>query len=102
MLYLIYFEISAEAGNRLDFEEGGPEEILGYVMNRFAPKASYAEAGTRNIFVVAELNEAQMSEFMLIVSKKFGTYPEFTPITPLSAIPEIAGKAIEAVKKAPI
>ncbi len=102
MRYLIYFEIPAEAGNSLDFEEGGPGPILGYVMDRFAPEASYTQAGMRAVFMVADLNEAQMTELMLIVSKKFGTYPEFTALIPAAAIPEMVGKAIEEVKKAQI
>jgi hypothetical protein len=99
--YLIYFEIPAEAGNSLDFEEGGPGPILGYVMDRFAPEASYTQAGMRAVFMVADLDEAQMTELMLIVSKKFGTYPEFTPVIPGATTPGIAAKAIEEAKKAP-
>ena len=52
--------------------------------------------------MVADLNETQMTELMLIVSKNFGTYPEFMALIPAAAIPEMAGKAIEAVKKAQI
>ncbi|MGZ4902870.1 MAG: hypothetical protein ACXV45_05585 [Halobacteriota archaeon] len=100
MLYLVYVEISAEAGTRLDFEEGGPGKTLEYMMNRLAPEAAYAEAGARNLLMVAELNQAQMTELMIAVSKKFDTYPEFTPLIPLAAIPEMAGKAIEEVNKA--
>ena len=101
MRYLVYFEIPADEGNRLDFEEGGPGPILGHVMDRFAPEASYTQAGMRAVFMVADLDEAQMTELMLIVSKKFGTYPEFTPVIPLAATPGIAAKAIEEAKKAP-
>jgi len=79
---LAYFEIPAEVGNRLDFEKGGPGPIIGYVMDRFSPEASYTQAGLRGVFIVADLEEAQMTELMLIVSKKFGTYPEFTPPSP--------------------
>jgi hypothetical protein len=85
MLNLVYIEVPAEAGTRLDFEQEGPRQILGYMMNRFAPEAAYIEAGMRAIFMVADLNEAQMTELMLI---------------PAAAIPEMVGKAIEAVKKA--
>jgi hypothetical protein len=98
---LVYFEIPAEVGNRLDFEEGGPGPIIGYVMDRFWPEASYTQAGLRGVFIVADLDEAQMTELTLIVSKKFGTYPEFTPVIPLAATPGIAAKAIEEAKKAP-
>jgi hypothetical protein len=101
MRYLVYFEIPTEEGNRLDFEEAGPGPILGYVMDRFKPEASYTQAGMRAVFMVADLNEAQMTELMLIVSKKFGTYPEFTPVVPGAATPGIAAKAIEEAKKAP-
>ncbi|MFZ0925539.1 MAG: hypothetical protein WCE82_03940 [Halobacteriota archaeon] len=101
MRYLVYFEIPADVGNRLDFEEGGPGPLIGYVMDRFAPEASYTQAGLRGVFIVADLDEAQMTELMLIVSKKFGTYPEFTPVIPLAATPDIAAKAIEKAKKAP-
>jgi hypothetical protein len=99
--YLVYFEIPTDEGNRLDFEEGGPGPILGYVMDRFAPEASYTQAGMRAVFMVADLDEAQMTELMLIVSKKFGTYPEFTPVITGAATPGIAAKAIEEAKKAP-
>jgi hypothetical protein len=100
--YLVYIEVPTEVGNRMDFEEGGPAKILGYVMERFAPEAVYTQAGMRASFMVAELNEAQMTEMMLITSKKFGTYPEFTPLIPGDSTPEIAAKAIQEVKKAQI
>ena len=79
MRYLVYFEIPTETGNRLDFEEGGPGPILGYLMDRFAREASYTQAGMRAVFTVADLDEAQMTELMLIVSKKFGTYQSSRP-----------------------
>jgi hypothetical protein len=100
--YLVYIEVPTDAGNRVDFEEGGPGKILGYVAERFAPEAIYTQAGMRASFMVADLNEAQMTEMMLITSKKFGTYPEFTPLIPGDATPEIAAKAIAEVKKAQI
>ena len=62
----------------------------------------YTEAGTRNVFMVADLDETQMTELMLIVSKKLGTQLELTPVIPGAATVEIAAKAIENVKKAPI
>ncbi len=102
MHYLIYIEVPADVGTRLDFEEGGPAKIIGYVANRFAPEAMYTQAGLRAVFMVADLNEEQMTEMMLIVSKKFGTYPEFTPVIPGNATLEIAAKAIDEVKKAQI
>jgi hypothetical protein len=39
----------------------------------------------RAVFMVADLDEAQMTEIMLIASKRFGTYPEFTPVIPAEA-----------------
>ena len=102
MRYLVYIEVPADVGNRMDFEEGGPAKILGYVIERFAPEASYTQAGMRAVFMVADLNEAQMTEMMLITSKKFGTYPEFTPLIPGDSTLEIAAKAIQEVKKAQI
>jgi hypothetical protein len=86
----------------MDFEEGGPGKLLGYVVERFAPEAVYTQAGMRASFMVADLNKAQMTEIMLITSKKFGTYPEFTPLIPGDSTPEIAAKAIQKVKKAQI
>jgi hypothetical protein len=102
MRYLVYFEVSTDVGNRLDFEEEGPGKIIGYVVNRFKPEVMYTEAGTRNVFMVADLDETQMTELMLIVSKKLGTQLELTPVIPGAATVEIAAKAIENVKKAPI
>lgn len=99
MLYLVYLEISTEVGSRLDFEEGGPGPLIEYMTNRYAPKSLYAEAGTRNVLMVADLDEGQMTEIMLMASKMLDTYPEFTPLIPGAAIPDLAGKAIEEVKK---
>ncbi len=98
---MVYFEVPVEVGNRIDFEGGGPGPIFGHIMERFAPEASYTQAGMRAVFMVADLVEAQMTELMLIVLKKFGTYPEFTPVIPGAATPGIAAKAIEEAKKAP-
>jgi len=56
----------------------------------------------RAVFMVADLNEAQMTEMMLITSKKFGTYPEFTPLIPGDSTPEIAAKAIQEAKNAQV
>ncbi|MFZ0926881.1 MAG: hypothetical protein WCE82_03420 [Halobacteriota archaeon] len=44
MRYLVYMEVPTEVGNRIDFEEGGPAKILGYVMERFAPEAVFTQA----------------------------------------------------------
>jgi hypothetical protein len=101
MRYLVYFEVPVEVGNRIDFEEGGPGRIIGYMMNRFAPEAAYTQAGMRAVFMVADLDEAQMTEIMLVVSKRLGTYPEFTPVIPGAATPGIAATAIEEAKKVP-
>jgi hypothetical protein len=101
MRYLVYFEVPIEVGNRIDFEEGGLGPIIGYMMNRFAPEAAYTQAGMRAVFIVADLDEAQMTEIMLIVSKRLGTYPEFTPVIPGAATPGIAALGIEAAKKVP-
>jgi hypothetical protein len=101
MRYLVYFEVPAEVGNRIDFEGGGPGRIIGYMMNRFAPEAAYTQAGMRAVFMVANLNEAQMTEIMLIVSKRLGRYPEFTPVIPGAATPDIAATAIEEAIEVP-
>jgi hypothetical protein len=95
MRYLVCFEVPAEVGNRIDFEGVEPGRIIGYMMNRFAPEAAYTQAGMRAVFMVANLNEAQMTEIMLIVSKRLGRYPEFTPVIPVAATPDIAATAIE-------
>ncbi len=102
MRYLIYIEVPADVGTRIDFEEGGPAKIIGYLMERFSPEAVYTQAGMRASFIVADLNEEQMTELMLITSKEFGTYPEFTPVFPGNATAEMAAKAIKEVKEAGI
>jgi hypothetical protein len=99
--YMVYFEVPIEVGNRIDFEEGGPGPIFGHIMERFAPDAVYSQAGMRAAFMVAELDEAQMTELMVVLSKKLGTYPEFTPIMSAEATMEVAAKAIIEAKKAP-
>ena len=101
MRYMVYFEVPIEVGNRMDFEGEGPGPIFGHIMERFAPEAVYSQAGMRAVFMVVDLNEAQMTELMLVVSKTLGTYPDFAPIMSAEATMEVAAKAIIEAKKAP-
>jgi hypothetical protein len=74
--------------------------MLEGLMGRFKIEALYTVAGTRNYFIVADLNEGQMTELMLVASKLMSTYPEFMPLIPVSAAAvDMLGKAIEEVKK---
>ena len=88
-------------GNRVDFEEGGPEKTIGYLMNLIKPEAAYIKAGTRTSLIVADLDEEKMTELMLVASKQLGTYPTFIPVIPVADIPEMVGKLLNEMKKAP-
>jgi len=49
--------------------------------------------------MVADLDVTQMQELAVVLSKKFGTYPEFPPLIPAEEIPGMAAKMIDEVKK---
>jgi hypothetical protein len=98
---MVYFEVPTEVGNQIDFVEGGPGPLIGHMMERFTPEAVYSVAGERAVFMVADLDAAQMMEIMLLVSKKLGTYPEFTPVLTAEETLGFATKAIEEAKKVP-
>jgi hypothetical protein len=101
MRYMVYIEISPEAGNTLDFEEGGPGAILRYLVERFKPEMFYVTTIRRALWMVMDLNENTMAELMLIVSKKFGSYPSCTPVIHGPDVVDVATESIEVAKNAP-
>jgi hypothetical protein len=101
MRYMVHIEISPEAGNTLDFEEGGPGAILRYLVERFKPEMFYVTTIRRALWMVMDLNETAMAELMLIVSKKFGSYPLCTPVIHGPDVVEMAAEAIEVAKSTP-
>jgi hypothetical protein len=64
-------------------------------MNLVKPEAAYIKAGTRTAGLVADLNEAQMTELGLLASKKMGTYAKFIPLIRAAAIPEMVGEMLQ-------
>ena len=101
MRYMVHIEISPEAGNKLDFEEGGPGAIIKYLAERFKPEMFYVTTIRRAMWMVMDLNESTMAELMLVVSKKFGSYPLCTPVIHGPDVVEVAAEAIEVAKNAP-
>ena len=58
MRYMVHIEISPEAGNKLDFEEGGPGAIIKYLAERFKPEMFYVTTIRRAMWMVMDLNES--------------------------------------------
>jgi hypothetical protein len=58
----------------------------------------YATTIRRALWMVMDLNKSTMAELMLIVSKKFGSYPSCTPVIHGPDIIEVAAEAIEVAK----
>lgn len=98
---MVHIKISPEAGNKLDFEEGGPGAILKYLVDRFTPEAFYVSTFRRSIWMVIDLDEATAADLMLTVSKKFGTYPLYTSVVPGPEVAKLAAASIEFIKKSP-
>jgi hypothetical protein len=98
---MVHIEISPEAGNKLDFEEGGLGAILKYLVDRFTPEAFYVSTFRRSIWMFIDLDEATAADLTLTVSKKFGTYPLYTPVVPGPEVAKLAAASIEFAKKSP-
>jgi hypothetical protein len=101
MRYMVHIEIPPGAGNRLDFEGGGPGAILEYLTDRFTPEAFYVSTFRRAVWMVIDLDEAKASELMLTISKKFGCYPMYTPVIPGPDVAKLAADGIEFAQRAP-
>jgi hypothetical protein len=102
MLYLVHFEVSVEAGRKIETLPNGPGPLMGHIVERFQPKHAYFCPTKRQGWLFVDLKDsAKMAELMMTLTDNLGTYPTFTPVIEYSEFGKVVGEAIAAANKAP-
>jgi hypothetical protein len=77
---MIHIVLPVEAGDKLE-ASGGPIPVINQIMERFNPKVVFATVTLREFWMIMNLEDPiSMGELSLIFVRKFGSYPELTPI----------------------
>ena len=101
MRYMVNCVVPVEAGNRIE-ETGGPDQIVGYLMERHKPEATYYATVRREFWWVIDFpDQTAIAEFMLFCSTRLGCYPEFSPCITGEEFPEMIAKVLPELETAP-
>jgi len=101
MRYLIRFQATVEAGVKLD-QAGGPQQLFSYITERYRPECFYVNPSQRECYLVADIADvSDMTEMMLVVSRKCGKHPDFIPVATLNDFNKTAQNVFETAKKIP-
>jgi hypothetical protein len=100
MKFMIQGRVSVEKGGELD-ARGGPGPFFAHFAERFKPEACYIHPVRREFFAVCELDEAQITEVMILCSR-LGEYPTVSPVVALRDFRPVAEAAMMNAKKSPI
>lgn len=80
MNYMVHIVLPIEAGDRLE-ASGGPVPIINQIKEKYNPKVVFATVTLREFWMIMNLDDPiSMGELSLIIVKKFGSYPDLTPI----------------------
>jgi len=99
MKYLIQMSVPPEIGNELERKPGGPGPIVGRILERFKPECVYMTTGERCIIMVADLDEADACELMIVSSNLGNAYPKLTPVISGENFAEVVSRALPAAHK---
>jgi hypothetical protein len=99
MKHLVRMAVTVQAGHDLEARPGGPGPVIGRVIERFKPEVVYMCPARRELYMVANLEPADMAELMMAGSTIGGQYPEFIPVIEGKEFGAIVGKAIPGAKK---
>jgi len=80
MHYMVHIVLPLEAGNKLD-ASGGPIPVINQIKERFKPQVVVSTVTLREFWLIINVEDPlALGELSLISVRKFGSYPEFTPI----------------------
>jgi hypothetical protein len=99
MKHMVRIQITPKAGHDIEARPGGPGPVVGRILERFKPEAVYMSPARREMFLVCNLELADMAELMIAGSELAGQYPEFTPVIEGKDFGGIVGKAMPAAHK---
>ena len=101
MRYMVNGKVPVDAGNKIE-ETGGPSAIVGYLMERHKPEATYYSPVRREFWWVVDFpDQTAITEFMLFCSTRLGCYPEFSPCISGAEFPDVIAKVLPELDKAP-
>ena len=101
MRYLLRFEATVEAGNRIDRSPGGAGAAIGKILELLKPETFFVSVFKREIFMIVNTDDAAvLSEAAHLVLMVAGTNFEVTPITTaeetMAFLPGAIGNAVKA------
>ena len=99
MKHLVQLRITPQAGHDLEVRPGGPGPVVARLIERFKPEAVYMSPAKRELFLVCDLDPADMAELMLAGALVSGQHPEFTPVVDGDEFGALVGKALPAARK---
>jgi hypothetical protein len=99
MKHMVRISITPQAGHDIESRPGGPGPIIGRLVERFKPEAVYMSPARREIFMVVNLDAADMGELMIAGTTLGGQHPEFIPVVEGKEFGALIGKALPAAKK---
>jgi hypothetical protein len=77
---MVHIVLPLEAGDKLE-ASGGPIPIITQIKERFKPQVIFSTVTLREFWMVLNVDDPiSLGEISLISVRKFGSYPEFTPI----------------------
>jgi hypothetical protein len=97
--HMVRMQLTPQAGHDIEARPGGPGPVMSRLIERFKPEMVYMSPARRELFVVCDLNPADMAELMIAGCQVAGQYPEFIPVIDGKEFGAIVGKAIPAAKK---
>lgn len=99
MKHMVRVQVTPQAGIALEARPGGPGPFIGRLVERFKPEAVYMSPAHRELFMVCDLNAADMAELMIVSGHMAGQYPEFIPVVEGRDFGAVVGTAIPGAKK---
>jgi hypothetical protein len=99
MKHMVRIPVTVAAGHEIEKRPGGPGPVMSRLAERFRPDAMYMCPARREVFMVCNLETADMAELMIAGSNIGGQYPEFLPVIEAKEFGGVVGKAMTGAKK---
>ncbi|GLP95605.1 hypothetical protein [Paraferrimonas sedimenticola] len=98
MKYLVEVIVTPKKGKKIEKRPGGPGPVVGRMIEKFQPEATFMALSRRVVYMVVELDQAGVAELMMIGSELGGRYPRFTEVVADTQFPEVVGTAVTGAR----
>jgi hypothetical protein len=99
MKHMVQIRVTPQASQDIESRPGGPAPCISRLVERFKPETVYMSPAQRALFMVCELNAADMAELMIAGCRFAGQHPEFIPVIDGKDFGGLVAKALPAAKK---